>query len=72
MRKWQKGLGTWAVVSLRVRKRTGRGSGGSSVLPEELGSTIHSPQLKLVLTSHLSTSDKEIIEAKGNKGKGGE
>lgn len=67
------GLGTWAVVSFSVRKRTGRGcetSCGSSVLPEELGSTIYSPELKLVLTSHLSTSDKEITEAKGDKGKG--
>lgn len=52
-------LGTWAVVFLSIRKRTGRccqTSGGSSVLPEELGSTIYTPQLKLSLTSHLSTT----------------
>lgn len=60
--------GTWAVVSLSLGKRTGRGfktSDGSPVLPEELGSTIYSPQLKLVLTSHLS--DKETNKAKGTR-----
>lgn len=66
-------LGTWAVVSLNVRKRTGRGcqtSGGSSSLR---GAGTYNLQIKA--GPHLPPQhhrDKEINEAKRDQGEGGE